>query len=245
VPWKSLAQLEPLRGSLCVVLAEPGGGKSAFALNWAARLLAPSAVLSLDTDLTTQAVRTAAILGQTPMDVVKQNPVAWSNFLKQRAAHVRMYDVNVNARETLQLVNAETEFWGEPPVITVIDNVSNLVREGGYEEYRNLFVSLHRVARMGNTFVLALHHVTRGHVGRHVPLTLASGQYSGEQEAELVLGLWSKHPDYMNVSVLKNRLGQADASGRLYSSLRFDRPLMSIRDMTDTEKAVAAIGGLV
>lgn len=242
VPWNSLSLIEPLRGGLCVVLAQPGMGKSALSLNWALGIASPSLLVSLDTDLTTQAIRAASIVSGRPMEEVKNNPQAWANYVHQATERVRAYDLQVDAREVLSIVRAETEFWGVPPALTVLDNISNLVREGDYQEYRKLFVDLHRVARAGDTFVMALHHVNRG-PSPGQPLKLTDGQFSGEQEAEMVLGLWTKDTDYLNVSVLKNRSGQADPSGRLYVTLRFDKQTMQIRDLTQAEEALAVLKG--
>lgn len=242
VPWGSLKLLEPLRGALCVVLAQPGMGKSALALNWALGINSPSLLVSLDTDLTTQAIRAAAIDSGTPMKDIKRDPKAWSLYLNRKAGRVRAYDLSVQPREILGMVNAETEFWGVPPELTIVDNISNLVREGDYQEYRKLFVDLHRIARVGDTFVLALHHVNRG-PNPGVPLKLTDGQFAGEQEAEIVLGLWSKGEDYLNVSVLKNRSGRADPTGQLYSTLRFEKETMQIRDLSQAEEAAAMLKG--
>lgn len=242
VPWKGLSVLEPLRGNLCVVLGLPGVGKSAFALNWATHQPA-SCLLSLDTDLTTQAIRTASIVSGRPMRAVKDSPRAWALYLERQVPQVRAYDLALTPREILGLVNAEAEFWGTPPAVTVIDNVSNLIRDASYEEYRRIFMELHRVARLGDTFVLALHHVTRS-ASPGAPLTLTSGQFAGEQEAEMVLGLWARDPDYLNVSVLKNRNGQADPTGNLYTTLRFDRTTMRIRDLLHEEQAYLVLQGI-
>ena len=241
-PWQSLNVLEPLRGSLCVVLAQPGMGKSALALNWALGINSPSCLVSLDTDLTTQAVRAAAIKSGKTMAEIKKDPKAWSLYLSRKAEQVRAYDLSLSPRDILGLVNAEAEFWGVPPALTIVDNISNLVREGDYQEYRKLFVDLHRIARIGDTFMLALHHVNRGpNPGQ--PLKMTDGQFSGEQEAEMVLGLWSKNEEFLNVSILKNRTGRADPSGQLYATLKFDRETMQIRDLTQAEEAYAVLKG--
>lgn len=236
--------MEPLRGSLCVVLGQPGVGKSAFALNWALTIPSPSVLMSLDTDLTTQAIRSASIVSGTSMADVKQNPKAWSQYLNQKVQQVRAYDIHVSPREVLSIIEAEREFWGVSPALTIIDNVSNFLTDGGYEEYRKLFVDLHRIARKGDTFILALHHVTRSAKAGE-PLTMASGQYAGEQEAEMVLGLWSKDEDYMNVSILKNRSGRADPSGNLHTSLRFNRETMQVRDLSPEDQAMGVLKGVL
>lgn len=212
-------------------------------MNWALGIKEPSLLVSLDTDLTTQAIRTAAILSGKKMKQIKASPVAWSRYVERHAQRVRAYDLNVNPRELLSLVRSETEYWGEPPALTVVDNVSNLLQDGNYEEYRKLFNELHRVARMGDTFILALHHVTRG-AQSGKPLTMTSGQFAGEQEAEMMLGLWAKDQESINVSVLKNRQGEADPSGQLHKTLRFERERMLVRDYTDEELAYQFLRGV-
>lgn len=242
VPWHGLKLLEPLRGATCVVLAQPGMGKSALALNWCLGIQSPSLLVSLDTDLTTQGIRAAAIESGRPMDEIKNSPQTWSMFLERQTERVRAYDLPLAPREVLGLVQAEKEFWGSSPAITVVDNISNMVREGDYQEYRKLFIDLQRVARMGDTFVLALHHVNRGpNPGQ--PLKMTDGQFAGEKEAEMVLGLWSKHDNLLNVSILKNRTGRADPTGNLYVTLKFEKSNMQIRDLTQPEQAAALLKG--
>lgn len=234
VPWRSLSVLEPLRGNLCVVLGLPGVGKSAFALNWLVLNRHPGCLLSLDTDLTTQAIRAASVATGVPMTAIKASPAAWALYLERQLSYIRAYDLHLTPREILDLVEAETEFWGTPPLVTVVDNVSNLVRDADYAEYRRLFAELHRVARAGDTLLVVLHHVTRS-ATPGAPLTLTSGQFAGEQEAEIVLGLWARDGGSLNVSVLKNRNGRADPTGGLYISLRFERETMRILDVLDVE----------
>src|SRR3990167_5107362 len=69
VPWASLSGIiHPLRGNLIIVLGAPGIGKSALELNWLLLTMQmPGLMLSLDTDLVTQGLRTASTLSQEPM----------------------------------------------------------------------------------------------------------------------------------------------------------------------------------
>lgn len=234
MPWANLAQtIDPHAGNLIVVLGAPGQGKSAFALNWALKLEAPTLLLSLDTDITTQAIRTASLLSGVSMTEVKDNAPGWSEYVEKMAFRTRTYDLMMQPKELANLVRAETEFWGKPPALTIVDNVSNMIQEGGYEEYRAIFTDLHRVARLTNTCILALHHIKRG-TGSG-PLGLFAGSYSGEQEAEIVLGLWAPRPtpysvNILNISVDKNRSGQAAPDGSFFVSMKFDKSTMSIEE---------------
>lgn len=250
MPFQGLRSLfTPLRGNLIVALGSPGVGKSAYALNWSLKNEDPSLLISLDTDLHTQAARAAAILGggQFRLGDITSNVLLGSSILNKSGAKLRAYDEAGGTKDIYEIIEAEKEYWGVPPALTIVDNVSNLVNEGDYQEYRRLFVELHRVARKGNTCVLALHHVTRkAKFGE--PLNLNSGQFAGEQEAEVVLGLWSDRGDptkgpRLNVSVLKNRMGKADPSGAMYVPLVFEQDTMTIRDETAADKALAVLLG--
>lgn len=248
LPWSSLgSMIAPLRGQLCIVLAEPGIGKSAFSLNWAAKITRPSLVLSLDTDLGTQAIRLASLMTQTKTEDVKHNPDVWANWLMAHAQHVRMYDLSIESRDLSRLVEAEAEYWGQVPDLVVVDNVGNLVREGSYEEHRAVFSDLHRIARRLDTFVVALHHTRRGGTRGGTP-QMASGLYGGEQEAEILLGLsrgpGSPSKGILNCSVLKNRSGNADSNGGLYARLFFNRETMEITDLTQHQAATVALAGM-
>jgi len=244
VPWADLGRrIHPLRGNLVNVLAEPGVGKSAFALNWCVQSEEPSCLLSLDTDLATQAIRMSSILSGVSMLKVKQDPIVWADYLDKKAGYVRAYDLPLESREMFGLLEAETEYWGVPPALTVVDNIGNMVREGSFEDYRRTFADLHRLARVADTCVIVLHHVKRTQGTGKKP-TMTSGMYSGEQEAEIVLGLWSDKRELLNVSVLKNRSGDADPNGALSSPLRWDRDTMRMEDLPRNQLALYYMGGV-
>jgi len=224
------------------VLAEPGVGKSALALNWCVQAEQPTCLLSLDTDLATQAIRMASILSEVPMVKVKQDPIVWADYLDHKANYVRAYDLPLESREMFGLLEAETEYWGAPPALTIVDNIGNMVREGSFEDYRRTFADLHRLARVADTCVVVLHHVKRT-TGTGKKPTMTAGLYSGEQEAEIVLGLWSDRPELLNVSILKNRSGDADSSGALSAPLKWDRDTMRITDLPKHQLALYYMAG--
>lgn len=245
MPWRTLSGvLHPLRGNMAICLAEPGVGKSAFSLNWAASITQPSLVLSLDTDLASQAVRLAAMTSGTPMDTIKQDPEVWADYLERKVKMVRMYDLSISSNELYGLLEAETEYWGHSPALTVVDNIGNLVRDGSFEDYRRAFSDLHRVAREFDTFVLALHHVRRNTNRGPLRPTMASGQYTGEQEAEIVLGLFTEARDRLQVSILKNRSGQSDPNGEMHYPLHWNRDTMKLSDFSERQRAFWALGGM-
>ncbi len=220
IPWD--VGITPLRGNLITVMGAPGVGKSLFGLNWCLRVPTELSVLvSLDTDMPTQALRACSILSGYPSSAILERPEAWARHLERRNLRCRMYDQTMAVKDINDLVIAETEYWGVTPGLVIVDNVSNLVTEMSYEQFRGAFIGLQKVARLRGTVVVALHHVTRSAASG--PLSLHSGSFAGEQESEVVLGLWrSENPTLLDVGVLKNRNGMADPAGGLYSSLQLN-----------------------
>ena len=224
LPWD--LGIHPMRGNLMVVMGSPGVGKSLFALNWCLGIEQPSLLLSLDTDMTTQAARACGILAGVPQSRVSQQPHAWAQYLDRKNLLCRMYDLNLNTKELNELVKAEEEYWGVAPGVVVVDNVSNVVSEMGYEAYRSAFLGLQKVARLRGVAVVALHHVKRD--SSSGVLSLHSGQYSGEQEAEIVLGIW-RTGSTLKVGVLKNRNGPSDPAGGLSHGLILDHKTLRMK----------------
>ena len=221
VPFEGLQSLmSPGPGHLIVVLGAPGVGKSAFSLVWALNMGAPSLILSLDSDLSTQAARTVSVLTKVRFEDVRSNITEWEQFLqksKRQLPYVTDYPLRVTDVDSL--VTATEEYFGEYPKLIVVDNLKDVVTTEGYEGHREALRELHRVARKFHTTVLILHHInrqSRGGEGDRPP-TLRDGQYAGEQDAEFVLGLWQdpEIPSRLWVRVLKNRFGQKNTEAGL------------------------------
>lgn len=204
-------------------------GKSLFGLNWCLGISEPSLLVSLDTDMPTQATRACQILAGVGSHIVTSRLEAWGQYLERRNLLCRMYDLSMTTRDLSSLVRAEEEYWGVVPGLVIVDNVSNLVRESDYNSYRTAFIGLQKVARLHGCAVVALHHVKRE--SSTGALSLHSGQYTGEQEAEIVLGLWRSQVSAgasgvsLEVGVLKNRSGPSDPSGSMSKSLLLDSSL--------------------
>lgn len=211
IPWN--LGVSPLRGNLVTVMGAPGVGKSLFALNWCLNVPELSVLVSLDTDMPTQAVRACSILAGVKTEAVLERPDAWAQYLEQRNLRCRMYDLSMSVKDLNDLVLAETEYWGQVPGLVVVDNVANMVGDMTYESFRSAFIGLQKVARLRSTVVVALHHVKRD--SSSGKLSLHSGSYAGEQESEVVLGLWRSSGEALQVGILKNRNGMADPGGDL------------------------------
>jgi KaiC/GvpD/RAD55 family RecA-like ATPase len=232
VPWPSLAALlRPLPGSLMIVLGAPGSGKSLISLSWLLKLTKPSRLLSLDTDSRTQGARTVAALTGASTDEVMANPRRFVRVLDDalRSHQLRVLDRSINPRELRELIECDAMYWGEPPALVVVDDVSKfLTGERGFDAYDEAFARMHSAAREFDTVVMALHHIRRntGSAAKidfaSNPIGMSDGRYGGEYEAEMVLGLWRPHPMVARVGVLKNRYGPSAPDGSLHVDLRVD-----------------------
>lgn len=252
VPWPSLAHYVKPRGQdLMLVLAAGGVGKSAFALEWAFRLGEPAVYVSLDTSLVDQGIRVVSkTTGLTVSQVTEghdTDPEAWSEqqrtLLGDVDVQLRFTALADTANEVDEVVAAETEYWGEAPLLTIVDNLQNLLeKEEGAAEYRRILSRLHKVAKKHDTLVMALHHLRRRPPKKRgedeleddpgsQPVHLDDALYEGDKEAQYVLGLWRPQWNRMHVGVLKNRMGSASRTGAVHASLYCDVRRMEISEI--------------
>lgn len=235
VPWPSLAKLlRPVPGTLIVVGAAPGAGKSAFSLNWIAKTGAKATLLSLDTDLATQGARLTAITNDIPLEWVMKNEQRWGNWLQEQKLPIRAYDFHTAPERIAEFIEADTEFFGCPPTFLVVDNLSDFTPEGGFEGHRHVVLALRSIARRYRLCVIALHHIKRSDMD-YMP-TLSSLLYAGEKEAEVVLGIRT-HQTYMDIGILKNRMGEADAHGQLYVRLHYLKSHQHVTELPGAQTA--------
>lgn len=241
-PWPSLTEyVKPRPGNLLICLGAPGVGKSTWALEWTKGLLyadQPVLYLSLDTPLHDQAARfTASWHGQgVTVGQVQEDPETWAPYLESlktadgRPLPFRFSDVLMGVDELAELVEAESEWFGRPPALIIVDNASDMLDE---EESRSSFIRLFRgldaIAKDTGAVVLALHHIRRGDPSKDPALAnglraprLTDGAFAGEQKAQALLSVWRDQPNTFRVSILKNRMGPSHPDGSMFVSLGCD-----------------------
>lgn len=235
VPWEGLARyIRPVPGTLVIALGAPGACKSLSALVWGVELAKvgdPVRLISLDTDPLTQGLRVVANLTGHRVDHLAQEPKAWASMLRKQRLPVRVIDTPISPEDVDEILQADTEYFGKPPAICVVDDMRQVVRSPDYTTFEVGFNAIHRAARRNHTVVLALHHVHRGDsaAGKE-PIHLSDGKYGGEYEAEIVLGLWRPIPTTLRVGILKNRFGLADPGGEVYVDLEVDPARVQLGD---------------
>lgn len=260
VPWDNLSfYLKPRVGNLMAVAAASGVGKSMFALAWTVSSRVPSLYVSLDTTLDDQALRLLSQVTQQPSDRIAEGQHSdppgwaerWGTKLKELDLPLRFADTAYTLKDIDALVMAETEYWGRPPAITVIDNIADLLEEEeSAAEYHRVFGGLRKIAKQRQTMVMALHHLRRK-PPRYGVTEVDQGQkqvyktdilYGGDREVQYLLGLHLPRSDTLRVSILKNRMGMANPSGGVGCSLKVDysRATLTEDQMRDSLPAKAA-----
>lgn len=223
------------------MLGAPGSLKSMTSLVWGLSLDLPVLMISLDTDAVTQGARVIAHLTGRDTAEIMADPSAYAGIVRASDLPVRAIDRPVAATDVDPILKALADYWGRPPSLVIVDDVSKLKMDREYQAYDEAFLTLHRAARRHHTVVLALHHLHRGDsMARRKQPKLSDGKYTGEYEAELVLGNWRPSPDELRISVLKNRFGEDDPEGGLYAKLYANPATVDIREQTyfETFRAV-------
>jgi hypothetical protein len=248
-PWRDLARLIKPRGqNLLLVLAAGGVGKSAFMSEWALSLGRPVCYVSLDTDKMDHGIRIIARELDESVDWVQDghddDPAgwaeAWGEYLESLEYPIRYCDATTTVREIGELLAAETEYWGESPMLTIVDNLSDVLEgEEGAGEYRQILLGLKRVAQRHDTLVVGLHHLRKRPATKRdrdnedadegtQPVHISDALFPVDQHAQYVLGLWRPQPNRMAVGILKNRMGPMSRLGNLHVTLNADLARMRI-----------------
>lgn len=97
--------------------------------------------------------------------------------------------------ELEQMIEDIGEQTGTPPVRVFIDHLGLLAgTEDGYQGYSNTAAGLHSLAMRKEVGIYCLQQTGRntgeGRNDGHVPLTLSSGLYAGEADADWVFGMY-------------------------------------------------------
>lgn len=223
VPWPQLeARIKPGPGHLVLVIGAPGVGKSAFGLVWALRCGEPTLLLSLDSDLATQAARTVSALSGVPFSKIREQPEVWEAFLVQQRDRLPMVmDYPVTPEDMESVFRAFEEYYGQMPRLVVIDNLKDIVVSKDYAAYDEAVRELHRIARRCKVTFVLLHHIRKD---RDMTIWTRPDQadalFAGNQDSEFVLGLYRSWapgvgPALM-VGILKNRFGPTGENVPLY-----------------------------
>ena len=231
------------RGSLSLVAAAPGGGKSALVQNIVQRgndegRVASTLYLSADSDASQMFQRSAAMAtGYELSEIERLMSEGGQEMLEERvrqaSGHVQYsFDSTHTTDSVMDELEAYAMVHGAWPEVLCMDNLLNL--DAGFDdEWRNLAEAsfdLLNIARDTGAAVIALHHVGGTHEMGDRPMGLDALRGKVSKLPALGLTLHRMGEGQMNVSVVKNRTAKADASGNYGVSLRADLARMTITD---------------
>lgn len=238
-PSLAASQIILRQSEVTLVAAQPGAGKSTFALAYALRSQVPTLYMSADTGARTQALRIiSAATGRPQTEVeplIAAEPEWTGDMLRQHSRHIRWaFDSAPSLQDIEDNILAFNEMNGTPPTLLVLDNFSDIVSGGDeWGGMRSLMKDIKFWAREYDMAVLALHHTSENEKGDPCPPRSAiHGKIS--QVPALVLTLASAE-GWMALAPVKNRYGPADPSGETAVYLSYSAATMQVADLSDAE----------
>lgn len=228
------------RSGLTLVAAGPGTGKSALVQALVQRgddkgNVNSAIYFSADSSAWDLYTRSAAIAtGRTMDDIEEEIKLHGSDRLDAivdpATSHMWMsYRSDPTDEYVVEQVQAYSTVYGVYPDIIVVDNLKNLEvgdYDGEFQLLEEASVFLHDLAKDTGAAVIALHHV-RGDLEdgySQIPLSGVRGKVSKTPQTILTL---HKGMTSLNVSIVKNRGGRADATGSFYAPLTSDLSRMA------------------
>lgn len=224
------------RGEITMVAAQPGAGKSSLGLDIALKAKVPTLYFCADSTELTMASRLAStITGRYLFDTeqaILKDPEWGARLMREHGSHISwVFDSSPSFDDIGQEVEAFEEVWGEPPWLTVVDNVTDVQDDGGdeFSALRYTMKGLKFLARHSNSAVLALHHTSEAVESKPCPPRRAiHGKISQMPAVILTVGMGDG--SYMPVACVKNRQGPADFTGQDAMYLSFDPSVMRLQD---------------
>lgn len=186
------------QGQFTLLAAAPSVGKSVLARNIVA-LSSQMSSLYFSADSDEYTVRTSVLgaLSGYKMSDIESNmqSEAWADYFAATLAKADQVEWNFSPSINLDYIDlklrAYAEVYGEFPMMTVVDNLGDLVTEGDeeYAELRSICRELRRMARYANTHILGLVHTKGPYEDGTKPITLGALLGNLGKVPENVLGL--------------------------------------------------------
>lgn len=236
--WRSFEEkkIRFRRGQLYLWVAAPGVGKSVLAQTYALHSGSRSLYLTMDADRHTTCVRVVQAAWLMDQDRAEEGVATGADWAVKALESVPWvkysFPSSPDVTEIVEHVWAYAEVQGDWPEIVWIDNLDNVDGEDSDDARKKVMLDLQRLAHKGNCAVVVLHHAGGNYDDGHetVPLSGVLGKVSKTPSMILTLNRGA-FPNQLWVSVVKNRFGPADASGRtVRAELYADLQIMQITD---------------
>jgi predicted ATP-dependent serine protease len=229
------------QSQLILIAGQPNSGKSLMALVYAVQSKVDTLYFSADTDPITQLLRTAAhITKQNQSEVeatLDKDPHSFDPLIIEYAGHIRWVFDPSPTIDVIELeVLAYAEVYGISPALVVVDNLMNTVAQQGEEwsGIRAIMSSLHELARITGSCVLALTHMSEQSDYRpNIPAPRRAILGKASQLPAMILSIAiDTDSGELRVAAVKNRFGHHSADGSKYHSLFVNPSRVQIQDST-------------
>jgi predicted ATP-dependent serine protease len=239
--WPNLdaAGMKFRQSQLILIAGQPNSGKSLMALVYALQSKVDTLYFSADTDPITQLLRTAAHITNKNQSEVEatlvKDPHAYDPTVQQYASHIRWVFDPSPTIDVMELeVLAYAEVYGVSPALVVVDNLMNTVAQQGEEwsGIRAIMSSLHELARLTGSCVLALTHMSeQSDYLSNVPAPRRAILGKASQLPAMILSIaMDTDSGSLRVAAVKNRFGHHSADGKTYYSLSVNASKVQIID---------------
>jgi hypothetical protein len=211
-----------------MIASQSGSQKSGFALYIAAMLNLPTWYLSADMAQHTASTRLVAALSGDATETVSAGLTAgaedyYADYLDGNRVRF-CFNPNPDSHDIAEEMDAWVEAWDSYPRLIVLDNLLDIIPSSGADEYsgyKSVLLDAKTLARTTGACVLILHHMSESTSDPFLPAAKKSLMGKVSQSPENVLSIAiGEDPSEFRVSVVKQRSGPSDASGRKYERLR-------------------------
>jgi hypothetical protein len=220
------------RAATSLIVAAPGVGKTALAIDWLRRLNVPALYVCIDTAEQDTTARAVSQITGRPLSEVEGDLSFFTEELTEYFGPIRWYFGGSPTHEEIENeVAAFGEAFGAFPEIVVVDNLTSIDMEGelNFASVRDTERLLNETAYDTGAHVMMLHHATGDYENGDKPIPLGGVEYKAGKPVDLCLTL-TRRENEMHVSPVKNRGGIADATGRKHASLYVDLSRMKFYD---------------
>jgi predicted ATP-dependent serine protease len=215
-----------------LVVAAPGVGKTALAIDWLRRLSVPALYVCIDTAEQDTTARAVSQVTGKPLADVENDLSHFTEELNEKFGDIRWYfGTSPSIDEIEDEVAAFGEAWGSYPEIIVVDNLTSidLEAEFSFASVRDAMRRLNDMARDTGAHIMVMHHATGDYENGDKPIPLGGVEYKAGKPVDLCLTLTRRGKE-MRVYPVKNRGGEADATARKFASLYVDLSRMRFHE---------------
>ena len=227
--------IEFRRGSLHLVAAGPGVGKSVFALLLALRTGVPTLYVSADTDAFTTSTRLASAITHQPLRIVQDEFAAgmkdkyYPVLAQTRTSIGWVFNKQPTIEDLYEEAEAFAHLHGEYPHLLVVDNLMNIFsEEDDNTSLRHNSEMLMLLADHTQAAVLVLAHLTGEYDSGDVPPPLSALAGKVSKLPAVILTMFRAQSGDLGICIVKNRFGNAAANGRLRAYLRMNLEKMHL-----------------